>query len=196
VPLISELLNKLDCETVLIQTQEESDINFPEPSPKRISVLSELTTALGADIGVVLDNDRDRAVFIDQKGNIIREQTVLNIFAKHALEINPESNIVSSVIASQSLDETVENGGGKLIKTSVDNVLNEIDVSNAVFGGDEPGMYVFPEFQTCFDAIFAVLKMLEILALKDTTLYQLTTEIKEYNRTGFTIECEHEKKMK
>jgi len=194
VPLISELLNKLDCETVLIQTQEESDINFPEPSPKRISVLSELTTALGADIGVVLDNDRDRAVFIDQKGNIIREQTVLNIFAKHALEINPESNIVSSVIASQSLDETVENGGGKLIKTSVDNVLNEIDVSNAVFGGDEPGMYVFPEFQTCFDAIFAVLKMLEILALKDTTLYQLTTEIKEYNRTGFTIECEHEKK--
>jgi len=100
------------------------------------------------------------------------------------------------VIASQSLDETVENGGGKLIKTSVDNVLNEIDVSNAVFGGDEPGMYVFPEFQTCFDAIFAVLKMLEILALKDTTLYQLTTEIKEYNRTGFTIECEHEKKMK
>lgn len=194
VSLISKLLNELDCETVLIQIQDISDIDFPEPSPKRISLISELTTTLGADMGIVLDNDRDRVVFIDQKGNIIREQTVLNIFTKHILSINPGSSIVSSVVASQSLDETVESKGGRLIKTSVDNVLNEIDANNAVFGGDEPGMYVFPEFQTCFDAIFAVIKMLEILALKDTTLHNLSKEINEYNRTGFTIECEHDKK--
>jgi phosphomannomutase len=55
-------------------------------------------------------------------------------------------------------------------------------------------MYVFPEFQTCFDAIYAVVKMLEILAKKDTTLSKLAGNVKEYNRTGFTIECEHEKK--
>ncbi|MDD1764259.1 MAG: phosphomannomutase, partial [Methanobacteriaceae archaeon] len=195
VPLVSQILDKLECETILIQSKGiKSDIDFPEPSPKRISLLSELTTVLGADMGILLDNDRDRVVFIDQKGNIIRDQTVLNIFAKYALSDNPGSNIVSSIVASQSLDETVSNEGGHLIKTSVDNVLNQIDVDNAVFGGDEPGMYVFPEFQTCFDAIFAVVKMLEILAHGDTTLYNLATEIEEYNRTGFTIECEHDKK--
>ena len=38
--------------------------------------------------------------------------------------------------------------------------------------------------------------MLEILAREDTTLSKLTQEIAEYPRTFFTLECEHEKKMK
>jgi phosphomannomutase len=46
----------------------------------------------------------------------------------------------------------------------------------------------------CFDAIFAVVKMLEILAQKNTTLSNLAAEISEYNRTVFTIDCENEKK--
>jgi phosphomannomutase / phosphoglucomutase len=194
-PFTPQILKKIGCETVLISSTDiQSAGDFPEPSPKRISLVSELVTALGADIGVVLDNDGDRVVFIDHLGNIIREQTVLGIFAKYILKDNPGSYILSSIVASQSLDEIVTEGGGHLIKTSVNNVLNEININNAVFGGDEPGMYVFPEFQTCFDAIFAVVKMLEILAKEDTTLSALAGGIQEYNRTGFTIECEHEKK--
>ena len=194
-PLVPQILDELDCETILIRCKDsKSDIDFPEPSPKRISLISELTTALGADIGIVLDNDRDRVVFIDPNGNIIRDQTILSIFTKYALNNAPGQTIVSSIVASQSLDEIVSNKGGHLIKTSVDTVLSEINANDAIFGGDEPDMYVFPEFQTCFDAIFAVMKMLEILAKEDTTLSNLAGEIKEYNRTGFTIECEHEKK--
>lgn len=194
-PLIPHILNKIGCETVKIDSMDVQSVDeFPEPSPKRISLVSELTTAIGADMGIVLDNDADRVVFIDHKGNIIREQTVLGIFAQHILKHTPGGNVVSSIVASQSLEEIVSNAGGNLIKTSVNNVLKEIYANNAVFGGDEPGMYVFPEFQTCFDAIFAVVKMLEILAKQDSTLSALAGGIKEYNRTGFTIECEHEKK--
>ena len=195
VPYTPQILNDINCETVLVGHREaDLDSEFAIPHPKRISLVSDLTTAIGADMGILLDNDRDRAVFIDSQGNFIRDQTILAIFAKYALEENPEGNIVSSVVASQSLDEIVSDNGGHLIKTSVNNVLNEIDDSNAIFGGDEPGMYVFPEFQNCFDAIFSVLKMLEILAKKDTTLSNLASEITDYNRTTFTIECEHEKK--
>lgn len=189
-----QILNKIGCETVLIGIYDHFSDDFPEPSSKRLSLVSELTTAIGADMGIVLDNDGDRVVFIDHKGNIIREQTILAIFAQHALKHNPGGNIISSIVASQSLEEIVNEAGGQLIKTSVNNVLNEIYTHDAVFGGDEPGMYVFTEFQTCFDSTYAVVKMLEILAKKDTTLSNLAGEIKEYNRTGFTIECEHEKK--
>lgn len=194
-PFTPQILNKIGCETVLIGcTDGQFSDDFPEPNPKRLSLVSELTTAIGADMGIVLDNDGDRVVFIDHNGNIIREQTTLGIFAKYTLKDHPGGNVISSIVASQSLEEIVAEAGGHLIKTSVNNVLNEIYAHDAVFGGDEPGMYVFPEFQTCFDSIFAVVKMLEILAKKDTTLSNLVGEIKEYNRTGFTIECEHEKK--
>lgn len=194
-PFTPQILKKIGCEAVLIGSMDGQFAgDFPEPSPKRVSLVSELITAIGADMGVVLDNDSDRVVFIDHQGNIIREQTVLGIFAKYAMKDNPGGNIISSIVASQSLEEIVTDAGGQLIKTSVNNVLNEIDDKDAVFGGDEPGMYVFPEFQTCFDGIFAVVKMLEIMAKEDTTLSNLVGGIKEYNRTGFTIECEHEKK--
>lgn len=194
-PFAPQILKKIGCETVLIGSLAGQSVgDFPEPSPKRVSLVSELVTSIGADMGVIVDNDGDRVVFIDHHGNIIREQTVLGIFAKYIMKDKPGSNIVSSIVASQSLDEIVDYAEGHLIKTSVNNVLNKIDSNNAVFGGDEPGMYIFPEFQTCFDAIFAVVKMLEIMAKEDSTLSNLAKGIKEYNRTGFTIECEHEKK--
>nr|WP_282731774.1 hypothetical protein [Methanobacterium alcaliphilum] len=132
-------------------------------------------------------------VFIDEKGNRIKDQTILAIFSKYILEQNPGSIIVSSVVVSKSLDDIVLQKG-KIIKTSVNQVLSEIAENNAIFGGDEPGMYVFSEFQVCFDAIFSVVKMLEILAQKNTTLSNLANEIEEYNRIVFTIDCEHEKK--
>ncbi|HOI71979.1 MAG TPA: phosphomannomutase [Methanobacterium sp.] len=194
-PFISRILNKLGCETVLIGSVEGTSAGgFSESTPKSMSLVSELTTSIGADMGIILDNDADNVVFVDHQGNMIREQTVLGIFAKYILQENSGGNIVSSVVASQSLEEIVSENSGQLIKTSVDNVLYEIVSNNAVFGGDEPGLYAFPEFQICFDGIYAVMKMLEILAKENSTLSALAEDIKEYNRTGFTIKCEHEKK--
>ncbi|MEN4006212.1 MAG: phosphomannomutase [Methanobacteriaceae archaeon] len=194
MPITPEILDKLTCHTVVVE-----DINiesaFPEPNPERLSIVSDLTVTLGANIGVVLDNDQDRVIFIDEKGNIVRDQTVLGIFAKNALEESPDGTIVSSVVASLSLDDVVSKYNGKLLKTSVNNVLECVVEENAVFGGDEPGMHVFPQFHQCFDGIFSVVKMLEILSRHDTTLSKLALEIPEYPRTVFTIGCEHEEKM-
>ncbi|HSO26360.1 MAG TPA: phosphomannomutase [Methanobacteriaceae archaeon] len=193
-PFASQIMNEISNTIIIGCKNDQYNLVHPEPNPRRISLVSELTTAIGGDMGIILDNDRDMAVFIDEKGNMVRDQTILGIFSKYALEENPGSTIVSSVVVSKSLEEIVTRGNGKLIKTSVNQVLNGVVENDAVFGGDEPGMYVFPEFQMCFDAIFAAVKMLEILAKKDTTLSNLAEEITEYNRTVFTIECENEKK--
>lgn len=196
IPVTPEILDKLTCHTVVVGYK---DINiesaFPEPTPERLSMVSDLTVTLGANMGIVLDNDQDRVIFIDEKGNVVRDQTVLGIFTKNALEESPNSTIVSSVVASLSLDDIVSKYNGKLLKTSVNNVLEGVVEENAIFGGDEPGMYIFPRFHQCFDGIFSVVKMLEILSRHNTTLSKLALEIPEYSRTVFTIGCEHEEKM-
>lgn len=194
-PFASQILNEIGCQNIIIGCKETSLANtYPEPNPQRISLVSEVAVAVGADMGIIFDNDLDMVVFIDEKGNRIKDQTILAIFSKYILEKSPKSTIVSSVVVSKYLDKIIHEQKGKIIKTSVNQVLSEIAENNAVFGGDEPGMYVFSEFQVCFDAIFAVIKMLEILAQKDTTLSNLAKEIEEYNRIVFTIDCGHEKK--
>ena len=57
-------------------------------------------------------------------------------------------------------------------------------------------MYVFPEFQKCFDAIFAAVKLLEIVCKRNTTLSAMVNDIPEYPRTVFSVEVEHENKNK
>ncbi|NLU04478.1 MAG: phosphomannomutase, partial [Methanothermobacter sp.] len=130
----------------------------------------------------------DTIFFIDERGQLLRDQTVLSIFAGHYLS-RGDGPVVSSVVASKSLERVSR---GRLIRTSVNNVLNEVHTNNAVFGGDEPGMYIFPEFQCCYDATFALLKMLEIITEENRTLHDLASEIGKYSRVEFSVECPNE----
>jgi len=198
VPFLPEILSKLGSEAILFGCQPTyaASRKFAEPTPESISLVSNLVKAVGADIGISMDNDGDRVVFIDEKGTMIRDQTILGLLAREYLIKNPKGTIVSSITASMSLEEIVSDYGGNLIKAPMNNVLDEIIKNNAVFGGDDSGMYVFPEFQKCFDAIFAAVKVLETICKHNKTLSTLISEIPEYPRTEFSIECQHDEKDK
>lgn len=198
VPFLPKILGDLGCETILLGCQYAgtSPSKFADPTPESVSLVSNLVKAVSADMGIALDNDGDRIVFTDENGKIIKDQTVLGIFAREALLENPEGTVVSSVVTSMSMDDVVSKYGGKVIKTPVDLVLKGIIENNAIFGGDEPGMYVFPEFQDCFDAIFAAVKMLETMCRYNKPLSKLAEELPEYPRAMFSVKCEHERKMK
>lgn len=94
-----------------------------------------------------------------------------------------------------SLDKIVAENGGVLIKTPVDLVLNGVLEEEAVFGGDEPGLYIFPGFNSSFDAIYASLKMLEIICKSGKPLSRLVEEVPEYERHIFSVGCEHAQKI-
>ena len=197
VQFLPEILSRLGCDVILFgcPPTKASTREFAEPTPESVSLVSNLVNAVGADMGIAIDNDGDRVIFIDEKGNVIRDQTVLAILAKESLIENPGGTIVSSITASMSLDEVVSEHGGKLIKVSMDNVWDDVIKNKAVFGGDDSGMYVFPKFQECFDAIFAAVKMLEIVCKHNKTFSTLVKEIPEYPRTVFSVECEHDEKQ-
>jgi len=198
VQFLPEILGRLGCDAILFGCQPTniSARKFAEPTPESVSLVSSLVNAVGADMGIAMDNDGDRVIFIDEKGNVIRDQTALGILARESLIENPGGTIVSSITASMSLDETVSEHGGKLVKVPIDNVMDEIIKSDAVFGGDDSGMYIFPNFQGCFDAIFSAVKMLEIVCKHNKTLSTLAKEIPEYPRTVFSVDCEHDEKVK
>lgn len=196
VPFLPEILGRLGSETILFGCHPTniSTKKFAEPTPEGISMVSSLVKAVGADMGMAIDNDGDRIVLIDEKGNVIRDQTIMTLLAREYLIENPGGTIVTSITSSMSMDEIVDYNGGKLIKVPLDNVLEEITNNNAIFGGDDYGMYVFPKFQICYDAIFAAVKILEIVCKHNTTLSAMVKEIPEYPRTIFSVEVEHEKK--
>ncbi|UTB32566.1 MAG: hypothetical protein NKF70_13945 [Methanobacterium sp. ERen5] len=195
MPLITQILDAYGVDRILFncETSNRED-TYLESRSENLSTLSDMVKTIGADIGISLDNEVDKAVFMDENGQIIRDQTMLGIFAKNGLKNNP-GVIVSSVVSSLALEEVVKQANGKLIKSPVDSVLTESAKYNAIFAGDEPGNFVFPSFQSCSDPIFASMMLLKIIS-ENKPLSKLAHEIPEYHRTGFTVKCDHENKCK
>jgi len=195
-PFISQILTSFDVENIVLSIESPNgnkERKFLETNPENISVVSSMVKNISADLGIILDNNGEQAYFIDENGNLLRDQTVLSIFAKHILA-KEHGTVISSVVASLSLDDVVKENGGKLIKTPVDAILSELDNPDVIFAGDEPGKYIFPQFQSCFDAIFASAMLIDIICTEDKPLSKLAEEIPEYHRTGFSIKCDHELK--
>ena len=163
------------------------------PNSEDISTISDMVKTVGADMGILLNNEVDQAVFIDENGDTIRDQTMLGVFAKYSLKGNT-GNIVSSIVSSLALEEVVNQAKGKLIKVPVDSVLRESIYNNAIFAGDEPGQFIFPNFQFCSDAIYSSMMLIQIICALNKPLSVLAKEIPEYHRTGFSIRCDHENK--
>jgi phosphomannomutase/phosphoglucomutase len=65
---------------------------------------------------------------------------------------------------------------------------------NAVFGGEENGGLIFPEFQYCRDSAMSLVKLLEILAKEKRSLSELIGEIPSYEMYKTKITCPNEKK--
>ncbi|MDD1774518.1 MAG: hypothetical protein LUQ24_03205 [Methanobacterium sp.] len=194
IPYISEILNSLGVETVIITYGSGDNINRRmEVEPENISLISSMVKSISADLGIILVNNGERAIFIDENGDTIRDQTILSIFAMDMLK-RQRGTVISSVVASLSLDDVVNRYQGKLKKTGVNSILRELENPDVIFAGDEPGLYIFPQFQLCSDGIFASIMLLDMICSEDKPLSKLASEIPEYNRTGFSVPCDHELK--
>ena len=193
MPFITQILTSLSVDNILLSCESSSGNRESYPSTEKISTISDMVKTVGADLGILLNNEVDQAFFIDEHGNTIRDQTMLGIFAKHSLNENP-GNIVSSIVSSLALEEVVNKANGKLIKVPVDSVLRESIYNKAIFAGDEPGQFIFPNFQSCSDAIYSSIMLIQIICSLNKPLSVLAHEIPEYHRTGFSIKCDHENK--
>jgi phosphomannomutase len=65
-----------------------------------------------ADFGVGYDGDGDRAVFIDEKGNLIPGDLTLLIFAKDVLQKKKGGKVVYELTCSMAVEEYVKKLGG------------------------------------------------------------------------------------
>jgi phosphomannomutase/phosphoglucomutase len=197
MPFITEILSSLSVDSILFSSEKSNkfDEKNLRPSSEDISTLSDMVTTVGADLGILLNNEVDQAVFIDENGETVRDQTMIGIFAKNILK-ETSGIIISSIVASLALEEIVNKSKGQLLKVPVDSVLRESIYNDAIFAADEPGQYIFPKFQSCSDAIYSSIMLIQIICSLNIPLSILAKEIPEYQRTGFSIKCDHENKSR
>ncbi|MCX7732124.1 MAG: phosphomannomutase/phosphoglucomutase [candidate division WOR-3 bacterium] len=161
--------------------------HVPDPTvPQHLEQAVSLVRETGADCGFGYDGDADRIGAIDEKGNTLYGDRLLAIFARDILTRHPGARIVFEVKCSQGLVEYIQSLGGIPVmwKTGHSLIKAKMKEEGALIAGEMSGHMFFAEdYYGYDDAIFASLRLLQILDTTGKSLSQLTAEIPYYCAT-------------
>ena len=135
----------------------------------------------GADLGFALDGDADRCVAVDATGHVVDGDQLIGMLALDRLahaELDG-GGLVVSVLSNGGLQGVVEAAGGQLIRTPVGDkyILEGMQVSGAVLGGEKSGHVIFRERSTSGDGIVTALEVLRVIGRRGRPLAELAAEI-------------------
>lgn len=131
----------------------------------------------GAAIGIALDGDADRAIFVDERGEIVDGDKVMAICAKHLLEEGrlKDNTLVSTVMSNVSLEKLMESLGGKLVRTQVGDryVVEQMRAGGYTLGGEQSGHVIFLDHATTGDGTVCALQLLAVMRRTGASLSEL-----------------------
>ncbi|MBO3832659.1 MAG: phosphomannomutase/phosphoglucomutase [Candidatus Brockarchaeota archaeon] len=154
----------------------------PEPTEESLSVLRRKVVDEGYDFGVGYDGDCDRALFVDDEGNVIRGDVLLALFVKHFLRDKPGEKIVYEVSCSKLVEEIARENRVTPVLSRVGHafVLDRMMSEKAFFGGEISSHLYFGEIYGLDDAVFATLKVAQLLSSTGRKLSKLVAELPKY----------------
>ncbi|MGE4509304.1 MAG: phosphoglucosamine mutase, partial [Eubacteriaceae bacterium] len=131
----------------------------------------------GADVGIALDGDADRCLAVDNAGNTIDGDQILNLIAGQLKSENrlKQDTAVVTVMSNIGLDLAFESQGLKTVKTDVGDryVLERMQADGYNLGGEQSGHLILLDHNTTGDGMLTALVLLEILKKEDRDMQAL-----------------------
>ena len=180
--IMPQFLDALGVEYKVLNGEPTGDFaHNPEPLAKNLGdIMGEMAKG-GYDLGIVVDPDVDRLVFISENGEMFGEEYTLVSVADYVLSKTP-GNTVSNLSSTRALRDVTERHGGKYTAAAVGevNVTTQMKNVNAVIGGEGNGGVIYPESHYGRDALVGVALFLSYLAHKGCTASELKASYPEY----------------
>ncbi|HEY6839043.1 MAG TPA: phosphoglucosamine mutase [Geobacteraceae bacterium] len=139
--------------------------------------ISEAVKEHRADLGIALDGDADRVIFVDEFGNEVDGDQIMAICATEMLKQKKlrKNTLVATVMSNMGLDIALKRAGGKVIKTDVGDryVVEEMRRGGYNLGGEQSGHMIFLDHNTTGDGMLAALQVLAIMRRRGKPLSEL-----------------------
>jgi phosphomannomutase/phosphoglucomutase len=201
-PVAPPLFRRLGCQVWEIGCTPDGRFPLHHPDPtvaENLEMLIQKVREQGADVGIAYDGDADRIGAVDEKGNIIWGDELLALFARDVLERNPKAVVISDVKCSQRLYDDIakHNGTAIMWKAGHSLVKAKMKEVQALLAGEMSGHIFFKERYFGYDdAIYASLRLLEILARSERPLSALLDDLPKYVSTPeLRVDCPDDKKF-
>lgn len=154
--------------------------------PENLAELRAAVPAAGADLGVMFDGDADRIALVDERGTPVAPEGVLLLLAGDALARRPGA-VFYDLRMSRAVREEIERLGGVPVPLRVGNPFHKEALHRATDGllaAELSGHMMFAEHYGIDDALYAMLKLLTVLARGGAPLSQSLPALNRYTRSG------------
>lgn len=132
----------------------------------------------GADLGIALDGDADRVIFVDETGKEVDGDHIMAICATNMLAkgtLNKQT-LVATVMSNMGLEIAMKRAGGNLLRTAVGDryVVEEMRRGGYNLGGEQSGHMIFLDHNTTGDGVLSALQVLEVVQRSGKPLSELS----------------------
>lgn len=145
--------------------------SYQEMLPSLASAVMET----GADAGAVLDPNADRLILIDNKGRIVQDDLLIALISLVILKGHGGSVFVP-VTAPRVIETLAERYQGKVVRTKT----APQDFLDKVLTGGDTDLEGISQFFLHFDALSALVRVLELMALHNASLSEMLDEIPSF----------------
>jgi phosphoglucosamine mutase len=130
-----------------------------------------------AHVGIALDGDADRAIFVDEQGEVVDGDAVMAVLAAElrARGELKQSTLVATVMSNLGLHLAMRERGIQVVTTPVGDrhVVEEMVRGGYNLGGEQSGHIVFLDHNTTGDGLITALGVLALAVEKGRPLSEL-----------------------
>jgi mannose-1-phosphate guanylyltransferase/phosphomannomutase len=144
-----------------------------------LSQLSAIVSSLRAQAGFWLDSSAEAITMVDETGMICTGVELLSLAAALMMKTGQKGTIAVPVQAPSTIEQMAGQKGCQVLRTkSSDRAMQEIaSFSEIIMTGTTDGRFAFPRFQSAFDGMFAIAKLMELSVASGAPLSQTFAEI-------------------
>ena len=180
--IVPDFLNKLDIEVIKLYCQPNGNFpHNPEPLKNNLKDLSNKVIETGADMGIAVDPDVDRLVFMCENGELFGEENTLVACSDYVLSKTP-GNTVSNLSSSRALNDITLKYNQTHYYSAVGevNVIEKMKEVNAIIGGEGNGGVIYPESHYGRDAIVGIGLFLSLYCERNLSASNLLNTYPKY----------------
>ena len=147
-----------------------------------MQALQEVVQQEQADVGIALDGDGDRVLFVDSNGEIVDGDELLYVIAQHRHSYNNCNGVVGTQMSNLGLELALSEMNIPFERAKVGDryVVEALKANDWVLGGESSGHILCGELNTTGDGIVSALQVMRALADANKTLAQLKSEMTKF----------------
>jgi len=171
---------------------------FRSHRERYIEQLRTVTLTLGADLGVLVDHDGESFAMVDDLGRVVAGNRLLALVSLMVCRAKPGARIAIPITTPNAIHRLIESAGGQVTRTKSDRrsmmALAAKERDTLAYGSGFKQEPIFPEFQPAFDALYAIIKVMELLAQEGRKLHELNDMLPHWFFRHRSLPCPWDRK--